>query len=384
MVSFYNQINVKLPVRRFPVKRVRISDLRPGMKTGEDVFSYNNQMIVPKGSVLDDKMITRLEFYSVLAVRIMDEEDGAQSEDQNEPQAGEIAPSSNYSQRVRSSKQFKKFEQSFLANTETFKEKLRDIAEGGKDIDSQAMINSITGLIAEDMTGVSVFDMLHNMRQYDDFTYMHSMNVSLICNVFGKWLGMSKADVDILTLGGLLHDIGKLKIPDNIIRKPDKLSPAEYNIIKTHSLQGYNILKEKTIDDNVRQCALMHHERCDGSGYPLGLTDDKINTYAKIVAIADVYDAMTAARVYRGPLCPFKVISIFESEGLQKYDGHYLLTFLEHVATTYMNNTVRLNNGMEGDVIFMNRNQYSRPMLQCGDKFIDLSREPELYIETFV
>lgn len=383
MVSFYNHID-KASGKEISVKRVRISDLRPGMKTGEDVFSYNNQMIVPKGSVLDDKMITRLEFYSVLAVRIMDEEDGAQSDDQNEPQAGEITPSSNYSQRVRSSKQFKKFEQSFLANTETFKENLRDIAEGGKDIDSQAMINSITGLIAEDMTGVSVFDMLHNMRQYDDFTYMHSMNVSLICNVFGKWLGMSKADVDILTLGGLLHDIGKLKIPDNIIRKPDKLSPAEYNIIKTHSLQGYNILKEKTIDDNVRQCALMHHERCDGSGYPLGLTDDKINTYAKIVAIADVYDAMTAARVYRGPLCPFKVISIFESEGLQKYDGHYLLTFLEHVATTYMNNTVRLNNGMEGDVIFMNKNQYSRPMLQCGDKFIDLSREPELYIETFV
>ena len=104
----------------------------------------------------------------------------------------------------------------------------------------------------------------------------------------------------------------------------------------------------------------------------------------KVVAIADVYDAMTAARVYRGPLCPFKVISIFESEGLQKYDGHYILTFLEHVATTYMNNRVRLNNGLEGDVIFMNRNQYSRPMLQCGDQFIDLSREPDLYIETFV
>ena len=102
------------------------------------------------------------------------------------------------------------------------------------------------------------------------------------------------------------------------------------------------------------------------------------------MAIADVYDAMTAARIYRGPLCPFKVISIFESEGLQKYDGHYILTFLEHVATTYMNNRVRLNNGMEGDVIFMNRNQYSRPMLQCADKFIDLSKEPDLYIETFV
>ena len=368
------------------MKRVRIADLRPGMKTAEDVFSYNNQMIVPKGSTLDDKMITRLEFYSVLAVRIMDEgsDEGDTAPAQSADTSGEIKENSAYSQKVKNSKQFKKFEKSFLENTETFKDNLKSIAEEGAEIDSKAMIESITGLIGEDMTGLSVFDMLHNMRQYDDFTYIHSMNVSLIANVFGKWLGMSAADIDILTLGGLLHDIGKLKIPDNIIRKPDKLSPAEYNIIKTHSLQGYNILKEKNLDENVRQCALMHHERCDGSGYPLGVTGDKINNYAKIIAIADVYDAMTAARVYRGPLCPFKVIGIFESEGLQKYDGHYLLTFLEHVATTYMNNRVKLNNGMEGDVVFMNRNQYSRPMIQCGDKFIDLSREPDLYIETFV
>ncbi|MBQ6129978.1 MAG: HD-GYP domain-containing protein [Lachnospiraceae bacterium] len=366
------------------MKRVRISDLRPGMKTAEDVFSYNNQMIVPKGAILDDKMITRLEFYSVLAVRIAEESGEAGEEQPSASDDGVISENSAYSQKVKNSRQFKKFEESFLENTESFKENLKNIAENGAKIDSRAMIESITCLIPEDMTGLGVFDMLHNMRQYDDFTYMHSMNVSLICNVFAKWLGMSAKDVDILTLGGLLHDIGKLKIPDNIIKKPDKLSPAEYNIIKTHSLQGYNILKDQDIDDNVKQCALMHHERCDGSGYPLGLTEEKINTYAKIVAIADVYDAMTAARVYRGPLCPFKVISIFESEGLQKYDGHYILTFLEHVATTYMNNRVRLNNGMEGDVIFMNRNQYSRPMLQCGDKFIDLSREPDLYIETFV
>ena len=231
------------------MKRVRISDLHPGMKTAEDVFSYNNQMIVPKGSVLDDKMITRLEFYSVLAVRIADEEDG----EEDVPSAAESGSDEDtaYSVKVKNSKQFKRFEQSFLENTENFKVKLKDIAESGGEIDSRELIDSITGLIAEDMTGLSVFDMLHNMRQYDDLTYMHSMNVALICNVFGKWLGMSPADIDIITLGGLLHDIGKLKIPDNIIRKPDKLSPAEYNIIKTHPWQGYNIVKDKNIDDNV-------------------------------------------------------------------------------------------------------------------------------------
>lgn len=365
------------------MKRVRTQELRPGMKTAEDVFSYNNQMIVPKGATLDDKIITRLEFYSVLAIRIADEEDeAAEAAEASENET--VSDDSSYSQKVRASKQFKTFEKNFLESTESFKANLNSLVEDGSEVNTEELFHSIADMITEDMTSVSVFDMLHNMRQYDDFTYMHSMNVSLICNVFARWLNMSQKDVEILTLGGLLHDVGKLKIPDNIIRKPEKLSPAEYNIIKTHSLQGYNILKEKDIDDNIKQCALMHHERCDGSGYPLGLTSEKINPYAKIVAIADVYDAMTAARIYRGPLCPFKVISIFEAEGLQKYDSHYILTFLEHIATTYMNNRVRLNNGMEGDVVFMNKNQYSRPMLQCGDQFIDLTKESDLYIETFV
>lgn len=360
------------------MKRVRSAELRPGMKTAEDVYSYNNQLIVPKGTVLDDKVITRLEFYSVLAVKIADENDVEES------QSGVISEESSYSQKIKSSKQFQEFERSFLKNAETFKSSLKSIVDSNAEVDSKQLLSSVTGMISEDMTSISVFDMLHNMRQYDDFTYMHSMNVALISNVFAKWLGLSKKDVEIATMGGLLHDIGKLKIPDNIMRKPDRLSPAEYNIIKTHSLQGYNILKDKKIDENIKQCALMHHERCDGTGYPLGLVGEKINSFAKIVAIADVYDAMTAARIYRGPLCPFKVIGIFEAEGLQKYDSHYILTFLEHIATTYMNNRVKLNNGDEGDVIFMNKNQYSRPMIKCGDKFIDLSKETDLYIETFV
>ena len=87
----------------------------------------------------------------------------------------------------------------------------------------------------------------------------------------------------------------------------------------------------------------MHHEKCDGSGYPFGLKGNKIDPFAKIVAIADVYDAMTAARVYRGPLCPFQVIDIFEKEGLQKYEASFILKFLQNVVNTYINNRVLLS-----------------------------------------
>lgn len=363
------------------MKRIRTSDLLPGMITAEDVYSYNNQMILPKDTKLTDKMITRLEFYSILAIRVNDEDDTDAS---NEQFSSETPEETSYSQKVKASKQFKEFEKSFLNSTETFKNNLDALVTASAPAEPAKLYQMITDLVPPDMTSVSVFDMLHNMRQYDDFTYMHSINVALICNVFAKWIHLPKKETEILTLAGLLHDVGKLLVPDKIIRKPERLTPSEYNIIKTHALQGYNVLKGQNLDVNVKETALMHHERCDGSGYPLGLTGDKINSYAKIVSIADVYDAMTAARIYRGPLCPFKVISIFENEGLQKYDSKYILTFLEHVAATYMNNRVRLSNGMEGNVVFMNKNNLSRPMIQCGKQFIDLSREPNLYIETFV
>ncbi|MFT3984592.1 MAG: HD-GYP domain-containing protein [Lachnospiraceae bacterium] len=360
------------------MKRVRTAELHPGMKTAEDVYSYNNQMVLPQGTVLTDKMITRLEFYSILSIQVTDES-GPFKRTVSHVQEG--AP---YSDKIKSSKQFREFEKALLRTAESFKNDLHAIVEFRTQIDPKKLCDSVTGLITKNMTGSAVFDMLHNMREYDDYTYIHSINVSLICHIFGKWLKLSKREIEIVTLCGLLHDVGKLMIPESIMKKPARLTLDEYNIVKTHALQGYNILKDYDINVNIKDVALMHHERCDGSGYPLGLTGDKINPYAKIVAIADVYDAMTSARTYRGPLCPYKVIGIFESEGLQKYEGKYILTFLEHIAETYMSNRIRLSNGLEGDVVFMNKNSLSKPLIQCGDDFIDLSRDPAVYIETFV
>jgi HD-GYP domain-containing protein (c-di-GMP phosphodiesterase class II) len=131
----------------------------------------------------------------------------------------------------------------------------------------------------------------------------------------------------------------------------------------------------------VKLAALQHHERADGSGYPRGLQDDEIDEFASIIAIADVYDAMTAARVYRGPLCPFRVIEIFEQEGFEKYDVEYVLTFLEHVVNTYIQNRCLLSDGRQAEIIFVNKDKLSRPMVQCGDEYINLADYPDLTIE---
>ena len=128
----------------------------------------------------------------------------------------------------------------------------------------------------------------------------------------------------------------------------------------------------------------MHHEKCDGSGYPLGINGGKIDPFAKIVGIADVYEAMTAARVYRGPLCPFQVIDIFEREGLPIYEAAYILKFLENVVMTYMNHRVRLSDGTKGDIVFINHARLSRPMIKSGSNFIDLTKTPNIYIEQII
>ncbi len=357
------------------MKRISTKDLIPGMKIAEDVYTYNEQLILSKGLILTDKAITRLEFYSILAVKV-EEELAFLSTEINEERS--------YSERIRSSSAFKEFKHHFDRSVDRFHSFLNDIVEETTSLDTTQLLDNTLELLHTSEGSVNVFDMLHNMRQYDDSTYAHSLNVALICNVFARWLQFSEEDINLATLCGLLHDVGKIMIPDSIIKKPSRLTDNEFSVIKTHPLEGYQILKMQNINDHIKNAALMHHERCDGSGYPLGLVGTKIDKYAKIVSIADVYDAMTSARVYRGPLCPFKVIELFEAEGIQKYDTKYVLTFLECVVNTYLHNRVHLTNGIEGDIVFINKNALSKPVIKSGNSFIDLSEHPDLQIQFLI
>ena len=124
----------------------------------------------------------------------------------------------------------------------------------------------------------------------------------------------------------------------------------------------------------------MHHERCDGTGYPFGISYEKIDPIARLVSIADVYDAMTSNRVYRDSLSPFTVVDIFQKEGLQKYDPEYILMFLEHIVNTYVNNQVLLSDGRTGEVVLINHHALSRPLLRLDDGFLDLTLEKDITI----
>lgn len=360
------------------MKRIAVYQLVPGMKVAEDVYNYNRQLILPKGTILTDDIITRLEFYSIITIYVTDDEPVSS------PSEGMSDSGESYSQRLQATQEFKEFKQKYELETNDFRNALNDVVEKNTPLDTQALLDNVFNLLNNSNGHLCLFDMLHNMREYSDSTFAHSMNVALICNTFAGWMHFSEEDTRTITLCGLMHDIGKLMVPLDILNKPAKLTDSEFNIIKKHPLNGYKILTSQNINPIVCAVALLHHEKCDGSGYPYGLKGDRLDRFSKMVTIADIYEAMTSARIYRGPLCPFKVVELFEEEGYQKYDTDYLLTFLSHIVNTYISYRVRLNNGQEGEVVFIHKHKLGRPTIKCGDEYIDLSTRPDLEIECII
>lgn len=353
------------------MKLVLVHNLKPGMTVGKDVYDSNNLLLTPAGAKLTDKIISSLLLHSILSIYVLEEQKNSQEPLQQKiPQAHD---------RLR------EFEKEIKRTTSTLKNQINDVVTKNSPFRPDELLSHTAALFTDDMTTIRLFDMLHHMRSYDDSTFIHSVNVALICNVFGKWMNLDKTELDVLTLCGLLHDIGKLCIPDSIVKKPGKLSKEEYDVIKRHPFKGYELLKShKELDPRVAQAALMHHERCDGTGYPTGCYRRSIPDYALIVAIADVYDAMTSKRVYRDALSPFKVIHILEQEGIQKYDPHYILTFLEQIINSFVNTDVMLSSGQKAHIIFINKEQLSRPVVKTGNRIIDLSKDRSLEIEAII
>lgn len=358
--------------------KIPVSQLVPNMIVASSVYTFNNQLLIETGTCLTDKIITRLKFYSIDFVRIQ-VDDNAPDELPPEPLNVEL-----YLDNVKETEEFKYFNQSLVTMTNTLKDTMEQMISDSNTPDVYALYDAVNEIISHSRNGLHVFDMLHCMRDFDDQTYVHSINVAIICKVLGAWMNFTPKDLETVTLCGLLHDIGKVTIPHDIISKPAKLTQDEYSTVQAHALRGYNILRPLDMNIHIKMAAMLHHERCDGSGYPMGLHSDQIDKFAKIVMIADVYDAMTSARVYRGPVCPFEVISTFESEGLTKYDPKYMMTFLDHLTQLYLHSTVRLSDGAVGQIILMNRNSLSKPVIKVGKDFIDLSHQNDLFISSVI
>lgn len=215
---------------------------------------------------------------------------------------------------------------------------------------------------------------LDAIRNWNEYTYYHCLNVAFYSALIGNWLRLPESDLLNVIEAALLHDIGKTKISNEIINKKGSLLSNEYKEIKRHTIYGFNLItKNMHLKEDVKNAILMHHEREDGSGYPFGYTGKQISKIAKIVAIADVYDAMTSERAYSRKSTPFEAFDMFLTEGVKLFDTYIIDVFLKKIAPYYVGYKVKLNTGGIAEIVHIPSNCVSRPVIRAGTEYIDFS-----------
>ena len=348
-----------------------VSDLVEGMVTAKNIYTSDGLLVIPAKVTLTEPIIRHLDALGIFTVVIEEESDKAVS-----------TPETN----IEKTPEFQEFKKAYIENKNRLNDAFNQV------LDRKTKIEDVTELIEDSWqfcnkatNSYDTINMLYSMHSYSDTTYMHSMNVGVIASLLGQWLGWSEEDQKVLYSCGLFHDVGKLAIPQEVLHKPGKLTDEEYAIIKTHTTEGYNLLKDIGLDSRIVNAALMHHERCDGRGYPLGLNRDTICRFSKVIAIADVYEAMTANRVYRSGMCPFDVIARIEEDGFMQFETEYLLVFLNNIVDTYLNSKVELSNGEKAEIILINRQKGSRPLVMTSSgRAIDLYKDTSVKIDSVI
>lgn len=227
-------------------------------------------------------------------------------------------------------------------------------------------VNEIASVIK---TSDMMLSIMSDIFVFDQYLYTHSLNVTLYSLVLAKKLNYNEKDMTELGIGALLHDIGKLKIPKEILNKPGALTKFEYEVVKEHTTYGYQLLKDvQNIPDSIVSCAYEHHERLNGTGYPRGLKDQDIHEYAKILMIADVFDAVTTDRSYRDAYLPHVGFEILYAGSGTEFNKSYIEAFRKSILL-YPNGTyVRLSDGRAGIVAKQNRFFTDRPVVRVTEE----------------
>jgi len=241
---------------------------------------------------------------------------------------------------------------------------LADITEG-KVINVGEVKQSTDAMVESIFRNQDALSCMSRLRIKDEYLVEHSLNVSILMTIFAKHLNIEKRIIEQLALGAFLHDIGKTLVPDHILNKKGKFTDKEYQQMKEHVDLGVNILAEipelSAIALNIVQ---QHHERIDGSGYPKQLSSDDLNQYARMIAIVDTYDAMTADRVYKAAMHPIKAFKILLKEAETGYDDELVELFIQCIGVYPVGTLVKLNSGKLGLISQLNESRPLRPFVR--------------------
>ncbi len=354
---------------KYRIKPYSIDELKPGMEIGRLVLTQDDKVVLSEGTILSESMIEGLKFWEINTVFIKESFLA-------EPDIDFSIPETSLQKKF-----YADYDDTVNALKASFS-KIRFFREVPLVTMRNLTNNSIEPLVNTN----GVINHIHMVRRQDDYTFHHSVNVAMICGALGKWLGFVGKDLKDLVLAGLLHDVGKTQIPLEILNKPGKLTPEEMEIMRLHTTRGYQLVRDTpSLPSGVAYGILQHHERLDGSGYPLAVSGDKIHKFAKIIAIADIYDAMTSDRVYHRKISPFTVVEMIVEEMFNKLDPEIGTVFLNNVRDYFVGNIVELSDGRQAEVIYLGQFMAARPIVVTEDKeYIDLERNKGLSIVKIV
>lgn len=342
------------------VKRffVRISSLREGMKIDQTIKDRMDRILVSRGTLLDEFIIDGLKKRGVTGVYIQEGEEDNEPEKKPEPPLPPLAR--------KNIEQLRTSDPAKVKLSESVKKRVSEGIQYLYNNSGTEQFTNTSNQITNDlMKAINDNDALavdiSALKTSDEYTFKHSVDVATLSMIIARNQGLSQKDIYNIGIAGLLHDMGKSKIPLEILNKPARLSDEEFAIMKQHSVLGYEILKEKKeFSDAISLAVLQHHEKMNGRGYPFGCTSEKIVPYAKILSVTDVYDALVTERPYKKSFSQRTAVEMIMSM-TDELDITAMKSFLGSVILYSVDSTVQLSNGENARVVKNNKNAVLRP-----------------------
>ncbi|TDA70651.1 MAG: HD-GYP domain-containing protein [Clostridia bacterium] len=326
------------------MRRVSLPALKEGMKVGRNVYSAGGQMLLAAGQRLTSRTIARLAELGFTGIYVEDE------------LAPDVAPADMISEDTRA--QATRLVASILEHG-------HKPSGEGKVLAAEAIRAVVARIVGELLQQPRIMVDLSDIRSHDDYTFSHSVNVAVLALVTGMALGYPYSTLHNLGTGALLHDIGKMDIPLQILNKPRPLTAEEYEFVKRHAAFGAEIVAGRgDFGTTVTNIVLQHHERYGGQGYPGGLKHKDISPFAAVTSIADTYDAMTADRVYRRAHQPHEAYEFLAGSGNHLFDFNLVRHFLHHVAAYPTGTVVELSDRTVAVVTGNQPGQGTRPRVR--------------------
>lgn len=340
------------------MQKINVFDLQPEMVIAADVISDIGITFLSKGTSLTEAHISNLANMGISFVYIKGHEI-VKSDDKMK-----------YDAKIAYDEAIATFKKAYMTS------------RIGSSIEDQGLDKVIILLAKFFADSTDVLTKLRNMESTELYIYKHAVHVAVLAMTIAKWMRLSHQDVLEVGMAGYLHDVGKSQIPSNILNKPGSLNIGEYDIVKGHSKFTFESVKSlRSVSSKVSESILYHHERLDGTGYPEGLKGAQIPLYARIIAVADVLDAIMSDKVYSLRVSPYKAIEILRAESFGKLDPKITNIVIKNVADCYVGNKVKLSNGQIGEVILLNRSDLTRPLIKLMDStFVDLSTDFKIEI----